>query len=129
MRTSPPPPTLGTLRRYGLTPADWTEMCRRQDNMCPVCNKPFGDRKLVVDHAHVAGFKATKKRKGKKKRNGERVVVRVRVMEPEERRRHVRGVLHAWCNGYVRAWLTLDRAESLVTYLRAHAARLGSNGG
>lgn len=118
-----PPPTLPTLRRYGLTPADWDAMVRRQRGVCPVCRQPFGDRRLVVDHEHVAGFKARRRRKARRVRNGERATVRVRVMPQDERRRHVRGILHAWCNGYVRAWLTLDRAESILEYLRAHEAR------
>ncbi len=116
----PPPPSLGTLRSYGLTAADWEAMCRRQRGVCPVCRQPFGDRRLVVDHEHVKGFRA---RKGKLRSGKVRAKRDQRVMTPEERRRHVRGVLHMWCNGYVRAWLTLERAESIVEYLRSHKSR------
>ncbi len=112
-----PPPSDTTLKRYGLTEADWFAMCRRQRGVCPVCNGPFGDRQLVVDHAHVAGFKANKWKKRGDKR------WRVRVMTPADRRIHVRGVLHAWCNGLVRKWLTEDRARSILAYLEAHRAR------
>lgn len=119
----PDPPSAGTLARYGLTAAEWLAICRRQRCVCPVCLKPFGDRKLVTDHEHVKGFKARRRRKTKKARNGERKVIRVRVMSQEERKRHVRGVVHAWCNSYIRAWLTLERAESIVEYLRAHRDR------
>lgn len=115
----PPPPSAGTLKRYGLTATDWADLCRRQGCVCPVCEQPFGDRRLVVDHAHVKGFKATRRPLAGKTR-------RRRVMSAGERKTHVRGVLHAWCNGYVRAWLTLDRARSLVAYLEAHAARAGA---
>lgn len=117
------PPTKATLRKYGLDLADWREMCRRQFWTCPICCQPFSDRKLAIDHEHVKGFRARKRRKGKRKRNGVRADVRVRVMRPEERREFVRGILHAWCNRFVRKWLTLPRARSIVAYLEAFEAR------
>ena len=113
----PTPPSLGTLRSYGLTADEWLEMARRQDYACPVCQKPFGDRKLVVDHEHVAGWRA---RKGKLKSGKRRAAKDQRVMTPDQRKVYVRGLLHAWCNGYVRAWLTLERAESIVAYLKRY---------
>lgn len=112
--TLPKAPTRGTLAKYGLTMADWIRLCEACGCTCVVCGKPFGDRPLVVDHEHVKGFKAHKKRKAKNGRT-----IKVRVMPPEERRRHVRGVLHNYCNRFVRSWLTLERAESIVKYLRA----------
>jgi len=111
---TPKPPSLGTLRSYGLTEADWVEMCRACDCTCVICGKPFEDRPLVVDHEHVKGFRARKSRKAK---NGK--TIKVRVMPPEERRLHVRGVIHNFCNRFIRRWLTLDRAEAIVRYLRA----------
>ncbi len=116
----PRPPSVGTLRSYGLTAADWYAMCRRQGYTCPVCRQPFGDRKLVIDHEHVKGWRA---RKGKLKSGRVRAKKDQRVMTPEQRRPHVRGVLHMWCNGYVRAWLTLDRATSILVYLQDHERR------
>ena len=116
----PKPPSEGTLRSYGLTAADWREMCRRQRGLCPVCGQPFGDRRLVVDHEHVKGWRARKRKLASGKVRAKKDQ---RVMTPEERRPHVRGVLHMWCNGYVRAWLTLARAESIVAYLREHERR------
>ena len=98
-------------------------MCERQDYICPICQKPFEDRPLVVDHEHVKGFRARKRRKGKKKVGGKRVDVRVRVMTPEQRLPHVRGILHSYCNRFVRSWLTLPRAKSIVSYLEAHERR------
>ena len=117
------PPSQGTLRKYGLTEAEWRAMCRRQEWRCPVCGEPFGERPLAIDHEHVAGWKARKRRKGKRRVDGKRIDVRVRVMTPEERKRYVRGVLHSWCNRFVRSWLTLARAESILRYLEAHEAR------
>lgn len=116
----PPPPTKATLSKYGLTAEDWTVMCVVQQLTCPVCQQPFGDRKLVIDHEHVKGWRA---RKGKLKSGRRRANKDTRVMTPAERRPHVRGILHAWCNRYVRAWLTLSRALSIVAYLKAHEER------
>lgn len=118
------PPTDCTLRKYGLTAADWLAMAKLQRWTCPVCQQPFGDRKLVVDHEHVAGFKAGKKRKSRDKRGRSKTgIVRVRAMCPADRKPYVRGILHAWCNGFVRRWLTLSRAASILAYLQAHEER------
>ena len=119
------PPSAKTLASYGLTEADWWAMVRRQKGVCPICQQPFGDRKLAIDHEHVKGWRARKRRKSKRKVGGKRADVRLRVMTPAERRPHVRGILHLWCNGLVRSWLTLPRARSIVAYLEAHAARRG----
>jgi hypothetical protein len=73
---------------------------------------------LAVDHEHVKGFKARKKRKAKAGH-----YIKVRVMPPSERRKYVRGVIHHYCNLYVRKWLTLDRARSIVAYLEAFERR------
>lgn len=119
----PAPPTLVTLRRYGMEVADWYAICDRQRDKrtgeftCPICTNPFGDRRLVIDHEHVKGFKARKVRQ----RDGRQF--KVRVMAVEERRQHVRGIVHAWCNGWIRSWLTLERTESILNYLRAHESR------
>lgn len=116
---APAPKTLG---KYGLTEADWRGLCAACDYTCVVCGKPFDDRPLVVDHEHVKGFKATKKRKAKEKRKGatERHTIRVRVMPQAERRKYVRGVIHNYCNRFVRSWLTLPRARAIVKYLEAY---------
>lgn len=111
--TLPKPPRLGTLRKYGLTEADWLRMCEACNCTCVICGKPFEDRPLVIDHEHVKGFKARKNRKSRKGKT-----FKVRVMPPEERRKYVRGILHSYCNRFVRKWLTLDRAEAIVAYLR-----------
>lgn len=119
----PAPPSKGTLRSYGLTAEDWYDMCRRQGCVCPVCKKEFGDRKLAIDHAHVKGWRA---RKAKLKSGRVRAAKDQRVMTPEQRRPHVRGILHMWCNGLVRTWLTRERAESILAYLIAHEDRKGT---
>lgn len=106
-------PRTDTLRRYGLLESDWIDMCKACNYTCVVCGKPFESRPLAIDHEHVKGFKATKKKKAKKGGH----TIKVRVMHPVERRRHVRGVIHNFCNRFVRSWLTLERAKAIVLYL------------
>lgn len=118
----PKPPRLATLRKYGLTEADWLEMCKACDYTCVVCGKPFEDRPLVVDHEHIKGFKARKTRKAKK--GGHKI--KVRVMPPAERKKYVRGVLHNYCNRFVRSWLTLSRAQAIVAYLERYERSRGA---
>lgn len=113
-------PSFGTLSSYGLTVDDWLEMVHRQDYSCPVCGQPFGDRPLVIDHEHVKGWRARKR----KTRDGIRRATKGhRVMTPAERRVYVRGVLHSFCNRYVRRWLTLEFVQRVGPYLEAHRAR------
>lgn len=104
------PPSRGTLKNYGLTIDEWLAMCHRQRYECPVCGQPFGDRPLVIDHEHVRGWRARKRKGGRK----------VRVMGPAERRLYVRGVLHSFCNRFVRRWLTLEFCRRVTPYLEAY---------
>ena len=113
------PPTLATLKNYGLSLREWLDIASRQGGLCPICNEPFGNRKLAIDHEHVRGWRARKHKKGK---SGKRV--RVRVMAPAERKLHVRGILHSFCNRMVRKWLTLEMALAIAKYLEAHNKRL-----
>lgn len=113
------PPTSGTLSGYGLTEDDWWHIVKRQNYTCPICQEPLGDRLLAVDHEHVRGFKAHKTVKRKKGKGR----VKVRAMPPSERKLHVRGILHSFCNRYIRGWLTLARAASILEYLKSHEAR------
>jgi len=107
-------PHTSTLAKYGMTSADWVTLCAACNYTCVVCGKPFEGRPLVVDHEHVKGFKANKKKKSKKGH-----VIKVRKMPPSTRRLYVRGVIHNYCNRFVRSWLTLPRAKAIVAYLEA----------
>lgn len=109
-----PPPTKQTLGKYGLTEKDWHRLCSACGFTCVICGKPFNGRPLVVDHEHVKGFRARKKVRSK---SGHK---KVRVMPPEERRQYVRGVVHNYCNRFVRRWLTLARARAIVAYLESY---------
>lgn len=110
----PKPPRLKTLKGYGLDESDWVRLCEACSCICVICGKPFEDRPLVIDHEHVKGFKAHKKLKSKDRKK----TISVRVMPPEERRKYVRGVVHNFCNRFIRRWLTLERAEAIAAYLR-----------
>lgn len=97
-----PLPHPSTLKKYGLSVSDWAAILLRQGWTCPVCGEPLLGRKLVIDHAHVRRFKR---------------------MKAADKRRHVRGVLHSFCNRYVRGWLTRQRAAAILAYLDAHHNR------
>lgn len=95
------PPAVSTLRRYGLTRADWLGMLAAQNWQCPIC-----ERRVAlwnVDHEHVPGWKR---------------------MPAIERRRFVRGVLCARCNWkLVGSNLPADTADRIAAYLRAYERR------
>lgn len=112
------PPSRATLRKYGLSEAEWRDICRRQGGCCPICGGTLVGRPLAVDHAHVAGFRAHKVRRGR----------RVRAMPPADRKRHVRGVLHSYCNRLVRKWLTRELAAAVLRYLEEHERRAAKCG-
>jgi hypothetical protein len=49
------PERLRVMRtKYGLTPADVDALIERQHGLCPICDKPLGDRKddRHIDHVH-----------------------------------------------------------------------------
>lgn len=96
-------PTAKTLRRYGLTVHDWRAMLKRQRGVCALCLKVPKCGALCVDHEHVRGFKK---------------------MKPDERRRHVRGLLCAHCNHrLVNRYITLRVIKAIESYLQNHDDR------
>lgn len=72
MNRKPRVPLPPTLRKYGLTPAEWLTIADRQGNVCAVCKKLPENGRLCTDHDHVKGWKK---------------------MKPEKRKEHVRGLL------------------------------------
>lgn len=99
------PPTLATLKRYGLTAVEWLELLAAQGWRCPICRKSGATVKWNTDHDHVPRWKS---------------------MPPEERRRYVRGVLCAWCNyRRVNSRMTAAEAQRIADYLAAYEARRG----
>jgi hypothetical protein len=97
------PPTLGTLRKYGITAVEWRAILKRQDGRCAICKRVPKSGRLAIDHQHVKGWKK---------------------MKPEQRRLFVRGLCCFLCNGkVVSKWTTVDRAMAAVLYFREYERR------
>lgn len=96
-------PTKSTLRKYGLTEADWLAMYHQQDGRCAVCGQVPNTGRLVIDHEHVTRWRARK---------------------PEQRKKHVRGLLCWYCNhAYVGRGITVQKARGVLAYLLAYEER------
>ena len=98
------PPTLPTLRRYGLTLEAWVEIGERQKWRCPICERHLGLVPRNIDHEHVIGWKK---------------------LPDAMRALFVRGILCARCNWKVVPDPTpsSENIERLAAYLRAHEKR------
>lgn len=118
----PKPPSAKTLASYGLTADEWLALCAACNYTCVVCNQPFGTRPLAIDHEHVKGWRA---RKPKLKSGRRRPDQEVRVMSPAERKKYVRGILHSFCNRYIRRWMTRERIDRIKAYLDDYHQRMG----
>lgn len=97
------PPSRQTLRKYGLTAEEWIAMWKATDGACHFCGKRPKSGKLYVDHDHIR---------------------RWRYKKPEERKRHVRGLVDAWCNRWRIARNDYASATQLTIYLENHRRRL-----
>lgn len=73
-------PSKVTLRKYGLTPADYQEIYERQQGKCPICLRDLDSGRSNIDHYHIKGW---------------------RKMEPEQRKLYVRGILSWQCNKFL----------------------------
>ena len=72
------PPSVATLKKYGLTAEMWYTFLDLQDGKCPICQREFSEQlRPVIDHFHARGF---------------------RKMKAEKRVKHVRGLTCAYCN-------------------------------
>lgn len=102
-------PTKPTLRRYGLTLAEWLEHLADQDFSCAVCGRlpsvspRYKGRRFVTDHEHVRNW----------------------TKMPDDRRKlYVRGLVCYWCNKtYLGRGITLDIACGVVLYLERYLDR------
>lgn len=100
-------PKSATLRRYGLTAAEWTAILVRQGGVCACCRRLPKNGRLCTDHDHVKGWKK---------------------MPAETRKLHVRGLLCYFCNHYyVGRCITVFKAENIARYLRDHEARVNES--
>lgn len=97
------PPSLATLKKYGLTAAEWMYIWEYQGSACAICKKVPESGVLHVDHYHVKGFKK---------------------MKPEMRKTYVRGILCAYDNQRVLVkGLNLFKARNIVKYLESFEER------
>jgi hypothetical protein len=98
-----PTPSVATLKKYGLTEAEWRAILDRQGGVCFVCEKVPQSGRLCTDHEHVKGWKK---------------------MPPEQRKLFVRGLLCWTCNHYYLArGITVRRSERVTLYLQEYGAR------
>lgn len=96
-------PKPATLKRYGLTEAEWRAMLWAQGGVCAVCEKMPKTGRFNIDHEHVYRWKHLK---------------------PDVRKKYVRGLLCWFCNKhYVGRCITLAKARSVVRFLLAHEDR------
>jgi hypothetical protein len=96
-------PSKATLKKYGLSEQEWTDILHNQGDVCPICKKVPSTGRWVTDHFHVKGFKK---------------------MKPEDKKKYVRGVTCWFCNrNYLAKGITIEKAENIVKYLKAHESR------
>lgn len=101
-------PTTATLRKYGLSAADWRAILDRQAGACGVCGKVPASGTLHIDHAHVRGWKN---------------------MAPADRRLFVRGLTCFTDNSvFLRRGATPERLRAAADYLERFERRSASNG-
>lgn len=93
----PKPPT---LKRYGLSEAEWRLMADEQLEACFVCKQKPMKGRLCIDHEHVKGWKQ---------------------MPPDQRKLYVRGLLCFRCNTtFVGRGVTIERSQNVVLYLQQY---------
>lgn len=95
-----PLPTDSTLAKYGLSRTQYRRMFNAQGRCCQICKRK--GVQFVIDHEHVRGWKR---------------------MDPNERRKYVRGILcrscnHRIVNRYARPRLLMSAAYYLEEYER-----------
>ena len=93
-------PSVATLKKYGLSEAEWAEILDRQGAVCAVCKKAPSTGRLCIDHDHAKGWKK---------------------MPPEKRKLFVRGLLCWVCNHYyLGRGISITKAENVVLYLKRY---------
>ena len=94
------PPSQATLKRYGLSKAEWKQMYKAQKGLCGVCQQ---EKRLVIDHEHAPGWKG---------------------MPPEKRKLYVRALCCSSCNHWVLGYRVTARLHRLAAeYLEAYEKR------
>ncbi len=94
-------PKPATLKRYGMTEADFLELAASQNNCCFICEKEF--ESLCIDHEHVKGWKK---------------------MPPSERKKYVRGLVCIYDNfRLLPKGMTLAKARRIIKYLERYQGK------
>lgn len=97
-------PSAPTLKKYGLDARTWLNILEAQGLVCAICRKVPKSGRFNTDHDHVRGWKK---------------------MKAERRREHVRGIVCHFCNRYyLGRCINVAKAENVLAYLRAFAARM-----
>ena len=96
-------PSGATLKKYGLSEAEWKSILDAQSGVCFVCKLVPTKGRLCIDHEHVKGWKK---------------------MPPEKRKLYVRGLLCWVCNHYyLGRGITISKAKNVVEFLERFAVR------
>lgn len=99
-----PLPTTATLKKYGLTSLEWLQLYNSHMGRCGICGRSFEGIRVNIDHVHVRGWKK---------------------MAPEERKRHIRGLLCYNCNKFmVMRGITSEKLYKGWQYMRAFETRI-----
>jgi hypothetical protein len=90
-------PSKATLKKYGLSLAEWLGMAEMQGGVCFICQKEPKSGILCVDHLHIKGWKK---------------------LAPVLRKKYVRGLLCSYCNlRLLSKGMTLEKAVRILAYL------------
>jgi hypothetical protein len=96
-------PSEATLKKYGLSEAEWKALLDSQEGVCFVCKLVPTKGRLCIDHEHVKGWKK---------------------MPPEKRKLYVRGLLCWVCNHYyLGRGINISKAKNVVAFLERYSAR------
>lgn len=96
-------PSPATLKKYGLSEAEWREHLERQGGVCYVCEKEPGTGRLCIDHEHVKGWKK---------------------LPPQQRKLFVRGLLCWVCNAhFLFRGMTIRKSTRVTEYLTVYESR------
>lgn len=90
-------PSSVTLKKYGLSLAEWQSILDKQGGVCPVCLKAPTTNRWCIDHFHVKGWKN---------------------LPAEERKKFVRGIL-CWVdnNRILTRGVTSEKLRRAADYL------------
>lgn len=96
-------PSPATLKKYGLSEADWRAFLDSQGGVCAVCKQEPKKGRLCIDHFHAKKWKK---------------------MPADERKRWVRGLLCWRCNTtFVGRGVTVERSKAVTVYLESFETR------